>query len=89
MESFNHGTDSHPRNVEKCSISVEFVLMSNFLLNIVHTLFKVMRIMRQRFLWLDALPDANPPPLSRLGTGWGVSEGNSLIEYQERLLDGY
>ena len=35
-----------------------------------------MRIMRQRFLWSDALPDANPPPLSRLGTGWGAPEGN-------------
>ena len=36
-----------------------------------------MRIMRQRFLWPDILPDANPPPLSRLGTGWGVPEGKS------------
>ena len=36
-----------------------------------------MGIMRQRFLWLDALPDANPSPLSRLGTGWGVPEGKS------------
>ena len=24
----------------------------------------------------DALLDANPPPLSRFGTGWGVPEGN-------------
>ena len=36
----------------------------------------VMGIMRHRFLWPDALPDANPP-LSRLGTGWGVPEGKS------------
>ena len=25
----------------------------------------------------NALPDANPPPLSTLGTGWGVPEGKS------------
>ena len=36
----------------------------------------VIGIMSQRFLWPDALPDANPP-LSRLGTGWGVPEGKS------------
>ena len=36
-----------------------------------------MRIMRQSFLWPDTLPDANPPPLFRLGTGWGVPEDKS------------
>ena len=46
-------------------------------LGAINLCFKVMRIMRQRFLWPDALPDADPLPLSRLGTGWGVPEGNS------------
>ena len=35
-----------------------------------------MGTIRQRFFWPDALPDANPPPLSRPGTDWGVPEGN-------------
>ena len=46
-------------------------------LGAINLCFNIMRIMRQRFLWPDALPDANPPPLSRLGTGWGVPEGKS------------
>ena len=35
-----------------------------------------MGIMTQRFLWPDALPDANSPPLSSLRTGWEYQKVN-------------
>ena len=35
------------------------------------------------FLWPDALSDANPPPLSRLGTGWEYQKVNPQVNIEK------